>query len=286
MARSLSMQSTPLEPLISGREIDVVTAIARLRAIGFDDNVDSPPDVQSTSLVSSLPDPRDRRFLRTLVQRFFPGACDLSAQWNKSVTPASALLAASDWTAVVIALPSSSNGMAGSWQRLIDDLRRTYRSLVHLVAVSTAPDQYAGLRGIDGWVTGEAGADAIIAAQLFTMLASLMSPETLCCIDDADVANCFGAHDRASRIVEAVWCRTQHEVVWLSRDAEQTVATSTAVVVFPLAASIMLAESAGIRQSFRAAAPSTASVLYSVSTDFITPAVLSQAIPVLALCRP
>jgi|GEM_PF-4428965 len=286
MARIFTAPSPALAPLRNGA--DIIQCNVHLVPTNYilPKPVRGEEIVHSTVLVSFLSDTAARRHLRSLRGKFLTVECNATfvPKPGTALPPHFAQQTGAFATAV-IALPSSRTPSVRAVQSVLHALRCCHHLFTLVVGISADPRAWAKLDGLDGWVKCSKGAEATAAAQLFTVLATLTSPETLNCIDDSDVADALGPSSNPAQLCEGVWIRPREEVVWLSPDSQSTIRRCSVAIAFPLSSHPTLGESARIYQTVRALAPSSASVYSSACTGFLAPELASGAYPVLVLCR-
>lgn len=286
MARLFTAPSPALAPLRSG--VDIIQCNVHLVPTNYilpkpvrDEGI-----IRSTVLVSFLPNTADRLHLRSLHGKFLTAECSVTFVPKPGTALPSHFAQQPDaFATAVIALPSASIPSVRAVQTALHALRSSQHLFNLVVGISADPRAWARLNGLDGWVKCSKGAEATAAAQLFTILATLTSPETLNCIDDSDVADALGPSSHPSRLCEGVWIRPREEVVWLAPDPQRTISRCSVAIAFPLSSRPTLRESARIYQTVRALAPSSATVYSSACTGFLAPELASDAYPVLVLCR-
>lgn len=206
MARIFTAPSPALAPLRSGTDIIqcnvhlVPTNYILPKPIG-DEEI-----IRSTILVSFLPGTADRLHLRSLRGKFLTAECNATfVPKPGTALPSHFAQQPGAFATAVIALPSSHTPSVRAVQAVLHALRSSQHLFTLIVGVSADPRAWAKLDRLDGWVKCSKGAEATAAAQLFTVLATLTSPETLNCIDDSDVADALGPSSHPARLCEGVW---------------------------------------------------------------------------------
>lgn len=286
MARDFSTPTPPLSPLRMG--VDVVQCTVTLRPTNY---VRPKPVIEKdislcTLLISFLHRADDRIRLRTLPGRLLAAKCDLlSFSKPASALPLHFAQQLGACATAVIALPSSSPPTLHATQAAVRALRNSPHQFILIVGICANPSSWAELEGIDGWVKCDEGDEAMAASQLFLMLATLMSPMTLNCIDDADVKEVLGSCMAPAQLLQGIWNSSNEEIIWLKQPAERTIGNSRAAVAFTLAHSPTLRDLGSIYRSLRAIAPTTASVHISASAGFLAPDLLSGICPIVVLWR-
>jgi hypothetical protein len=275
-----------LPPLGSG--LDLITCTARL----IPTNYLSPAPlkgeecIHTTFLISLLPAARDRLHLRTLPHHFLfaPCTCDFVAE-SRAALPRLLTHAPGAFATAAIVLPPSPARSLRAVQTALRSLRASHHLFTLFVGVCANPAAWADLEGLDGWVACAQGTEARTAVQVFTLLATLMSPETLNCIDDTDIAHALGSRSAPTHLSQALWLCEREELLWLREADGHAVAHASVSVVFPLTSTPALRDFGKIYQTIRNAVPPSSTVYISACTNFLTPDLVSGAYPVVVLCR-
>jgi hypothetical protein len=254
--------------------IDVVWVESRLEFPKASHEPDGPGELASMSclLVSLVHDRRTSARLALLAaslngvrvrrQRFEgdnPGRDLASAMRDRTDDFSSAVVLLDDG-------PVGPEKLQGA-QAVLDALRCRSRDTTGLVAaVSTQPELWGDLRGVDGFVRADVGDAASVAAKLFTALATMTAPILWTCLDPEDIRLALGSAERPSQLVDAVWLPKREQLVFASEVDEQTFRQS------PAAAAFIFADQAtstrGIVLALRAIAPLEQSFVYQVAVDF------------------
>lgn len=287
MARYFTARSPEaLPPLHSG--LDLITCTMHLIPTNYLIPAPQKGDesILTAFLMSFLPAERDRLHLRTLRQNFLmaPCTCDFVAQ-PRTALPSMLANAPGAFATVAIVLPPDPAKSLHVVQAALRTVRSSHHLLTLFVGVCANPAAWSALEGLDGWVRCAQGAEPRTAVQVFTLLATLMSPETLNCIDDADVAHALGSSSKPSHLSQALWLNEREELLWLEAGDESTVAHAAVSVVFPLTSHPTLRDCGKIYRSIRTSAPPSSAVYISACTNFLKPDLVSGAYPVLVLSR-
>lgn len=169
-------------------------------------------------------------------------------------------------------------------QAVLDALRGRSRDTTGLVAaVSTRPEAWGDLQGVDGFVRSEAGDPASVAAKLFTALATMTAPILWTCLDAEDIRLTLGSAARPSQLVDAVWLPKRERLVFASEADEHTFRQSPAAAAF-----IFVDQSTstrGIVLALRAIAPVEQSFMYQVAVDLLVETMTTRTmVPITLLC--
>ncbi len=229
--------ATPLvvaPALPSADRLEMLVARARLhhQPVGLD----ATEEPLLTVLLSFDQTEADRRAARVLAASFIaadcsfecaPSAADLGS-W-----PAETLRALPRSVAcIVIALPVYEAKVAQRLRALVDDLRTDHHYAPLIVGVATAPADWADC-GLDGFVLVEPRQRITDALCVFSMLAALMAPGLMCCLDADDFYSALGTATSPSRIAEAVYMAGSSCLMPVSGDAQQVMSNAGGVAIMP-----------------------------------------------------
>ena len=179
---------------------------------------------------------------------------------------------------------SVNDGRLQDAQAVLGALRARSRDTTGLVAaVSTQPELWGDLRGLDGFVRADAGDAVSVAARLFTALATMTAPILWTCLDAEDIGISLGSAARPSQLADAVWLPKREQLAFASEVDEQTFRQSSAAAAFIFVDRSTSTKSAVL--ALRAIAPGEQSSMYQVAVDFLLESMAtSKRVHVTLLC--
>jgi hypothetical protein len=140
-----------------------------------------------------------------------------------------------------------------------------------------------------GCVLGRTGASLQVAAILADMVhAGVQSPYSLACLDLEDLLSGIGTAEQPGRLVEALWLRDEHRLMFFDREDEDVVREASAVVAHPVLGAYRLEE---LRAMWRAVQQrlghEEVGLVYSGPVHpFAATWASTRAVGVRLLCRP
>jgi hypothetical protein len=165
---------------------------------------------------------------------------------------------------VVVFVGLQNDVVAETVQAAVDTLRASFGSKLRLVVVvSAATDKLTTLSGVSGFVRGAQATSGETAQHVFVVLAMLMVPKTLNCMDVEDLAPVFGSANSPAILCEGVWLRSgEGPPMFLSDEDERAVRGAQYVVMTLFAAGLRLSEVRHVCNSAREIASSASSFVY------------------------
>lgn len=191
-----------------------------------------------------------------------------------------------DFSSAVVLIEDGPAGLHGLQfaQAVFDALRARSRDTTGLVVtVSTQPEAWGELKGVDGFVRADAGNAASVAAKLFTALASMIAPILWTCLDAEDIRLALGSAERPSQLVDAVWLPQREQLVFAAETDEQTFRQSPAAAAFIFVDQVT--SNKGTVLALRSIAPLEQSFMYQVAVDLLVETMTTRTmVPVTVLC--
>jgi hypothetical protein len=271
-----------------GNRIEMLIAEARLRhpaTVG----VEEAEEPLLTVLVSFDPTDADRRAARVLASSFMAAACSFErapaeADIGTWLTETSRRLPAS-WVCIVIALPEYEAEVDQQLQSFLNTIRGTGHHYVPLVVgTATMPADWSGL-GLDGFVITELHQRVAGALQVFSMLANVMAPGLMCCLDAHDFWSAFGAAASPSQIAQATYFPDSSSFVPASRIDRQVLAASAGIAVMPGRCLRLAAQSRLVAAVRASGQPDTALTIVVPWGLTVEPLGADRSVDVLLICR-
>lgn len=229
--------ATPLivaPALPSVDRLEVLIARARLyhRPVGLDPSDES----LLTVLLSFDPTEAERRAARIAAASFIAARCSferapLAADTFSWLTQMLSDLPPSG-LCVVIALPAHELNIERQLCALVDKVRTSHHHAPLIVGVATAPADWAGC-GLDGLVLAAPEQRVADALRIFSMLAAVMAPGLMACLDAEDFLCALGTATNPSRLAEAFYLEDSACFIPASRDDRQVLSNAVGVVVMP-----------------------------------------------------
>jgi len=281
--------ATPLvvAPVLpSADRLEILVARARLhhQPVGLD----ASEETLLTVLLSFDPTEAERRAARVVAASFIAADCSF-----ESAPPAADLRS---WPAetlsglsplglcMVIALPAHEVTIAPKLRALVDTLRTSHQSPL-IVGVATAPADWAYC-GFDGFVLAKPEQRVTDALRVFSMLAAVMAPGLMCCLDAEDFLCALGTPTNPSQLAEAVYLVEGRSLVPASRADEQILSGAGGVAVMP-SRCLPISTQALLVKRVRARAQSDAALTLVAPYGLtVEPPQSRGAAEVLLLCRP
>jgi hypothetical protein len=260
----------PLPALGSG--LDCFSCSIPLTAVNFATPVPTPIDSfhQLTALLSFLPGVSDRARLRTLT--FAASAhhhrAAMAAQ-NGVAVQASLDEAPPGFGTAAIALPPPADlPRPAAASEALRALRSSHHQISTVVAVAAEPRAWKthGLE-VDGWAQADVGQEGSTAEAVFAILCTLMSEDTLTCLDEGSVADAFGPFAQPARIANLLWLAGEQRLVWLRSADRDRVSRADSAIAFPLTTAPSLASGTKICASLRTVLPARATLSISLATS-------------------
>lgn len=271
--------------------IEVMTANARLLHGDTSDLSRSEEEALVTILVSFNPTQADRRSARALAGTYVAANCsfeqvpadqDLGDWFQVVVAPSEP----TSICAVVFALPdhhsvSIEHEIAG----FLDGMKAINGLHLQLtVAIASNAPSWASL-GIDGFVAAAPASACGVALQVFELMASLMSPGMVHCVDAEDLKEVLRPAGAPSRLANGVWFPAEGYLCFSAAD-KSTVQSSAALALL-LQGVPSLRSLGDLIRAVRALVAADAEVVavtpYGLRVDLLA---ARRFIPIQFLCRP
>jgi hypothetical protein len=275
-----------------GAHVDCFLSAMALTPVNYATPIPTPvfePFHQLTALLNFLPEPVARLRFRTLA-----GAVSTHFSHHAfSIHPTMELAehlnrAPGAFATAVVALPSCPRDLpdATAPSRALRTLRRSVHLFNTVVGVTEDPKAWQEHLEIEHWVTCEVGGTADAAEQMFAILATLMSPDTLTCIDENTIVDTLGTCSHPARIAPLLWIANSSQLIWLDSAARARATRVQTAIAFPLSGVPKLETSGRIFSAVRTVLPHTASLCISACSTLPALALSSPlACPVLLLHR-
>jgi hypothetical protein len=273
--------------LPSLNRLEVLIAESRLHHSPV--GLNSSEEASLTVLLSFDPTDVERRAARVLAESFIAAACSFeqapggfdAGTWLKEILhglPPS-------WACIVIALPEYDAELERELQAFLAFTRKVGRHYVSLVVgIATAPADWSGC-ALDGFVIVEPEQRVTGALQVFSMLAAVMAPGLMCCLDAHDFWSAFGTAANPSQIAQAVYMPGSSRFVPASRIDLLILNNAAGVAVMPSRSLRLMAQSrlvANVRACARPNAMLTIVVPFGLTVE---PLGSGRSVDVLLLCR-
>lgn len=233
----MARHATPLvvaPALPSVDRLEMLVARARLhhQPVGLDPS----EEPLLTVLLSFDPTEADRRAARVLAASFItaecsfesaPPATDLGAWVSETLCafPPSAVC-------IVIALPAFEANEAQRLGALVESLHASHHYALLIVGVATTPPGWANC-GLDGFILAEPGQRVTDTLRVFSMLAALMAPGLMCCLDADDFRSVLGTAANPSKLAIAVYMVGSSCLMPDSGDDRKVMGNAGRVAVMP-----------------------------------------------------
>jgi hypothetical protein len=219
-------------------QVEVLIAESRLAHPVNHDSDDVEEEQLMTVLVSFDPAPAQRWSARALAATFITAECmfeqlparreldDWLGGLLNSRVPASLCL--------VIALPDFTAVVAEQVDSWLKGLTRGMHHIQLVVAVASSTKNWLDSSGIDGFVSAKVQEKDRAALEVFNMLAALMAPGMLNCLDAEDFRSVFGSAERPSGVAGGVWLNAKATLLLDSAEDYEMVRSCSALAVMPL----------------------------------------------------
>ncbi|MDB5875021.1 MAG: hypothetical protein JWQ07_4463 [Ramlibacter sp.] len=276
-----------------GAGLDYICCSVPLAPLNYATAFPTPADDpfhQLTALLNFLPHPIVRARLQTLAyassthHRTNALSIDPGLPFRSNLN-----LAPAGFGTAVLALPATPGSLPDPTapRSALLTLRSSHHVITTVLAVAAQPRSWraAGLN-VDGWVQAGAGAEGSAAEHMFAVLGTLMSADTLTCVDEGMIADTLGSYERPARVAELMWLESERLLVWLRAPDHERASLAHTAIAFPLTASPLLASASALYVALRAALPATASLSISVCVSLpALPFSSPHAYPVALLYR-
>lgn len=233
----MARRATPLvlaPALPAASRVELLVARARLlhQPLGLDSSEES----LLTVLLSFDPSETERRAARVVAASFIAADCsfegappeaDLGTWLSKTLQGRPPSMAC-----VVIALPNYDEGAARQVCALVMAVRAGHHQVPLIVGVAEEPAAWACCE-LDGFVFAEPRQRVCDALRVFSMLAAIMAPGLMCCLDADDFRCALGTAARPSRLAQAVYLAASDRCLPISRNGEQVLRSTSGVAVMP-----------------------------------------------------
>ena len=232
------LNAPALPPIENGAEVLICEARLAHRVTEDADKIGEEEQLM-TVLVSFDAQPAQRYAARNLAGTYIaaqstfeqlPVGCDL-ADWllgllNNRVDAS---------LYVVLALPPVySADIAGQIQCVLAGLRNgQHHQLGLTVAVSMTPEDWGDCGGIDGFVAAGSGDGDQASIHVFSMLAALMAPGLMSCVDWEELRSIFGTHEFPSRVASGIWLQAEGSFVPASAEDKKLVEDGKVIALTP-----------------------------------------------------
>ena len=284
------LTAPPLPPIENS--VEVLICEARLAHSATDDPCDVEEEQLATVLVSFNPPPAQRYAARNLAATYIaaqsifehlPVGCGL-AEWLLGVL--NGRVAASLY--VILSLPPVYSAAIGRQiQGVLAGLRNgQHHHLGLTVAVGVRPGDWGDCRGIDGFVAARAGDSDRASIHMFNMLAAIMAPGLMSCVDWEELRSVFGTHEFPSRVASGIWLEVEASFFPASAVDKRLIEDSRVIAFMP-AQPIQVASQIKVMKAIRkftASDPDFVMITpYGMSSEPVMP---DQIVPVLLLIAP
>jgi hypothetical protein len=267
--------------------LEVLIAESRLHhsPVGLDPG----EEASLTVLLSFDPTEVERRAARVLASSFIAAACSFEqapAEADIGTWLAEMLrrLPAS-WVCIVVAMPDYSPEVERQFQTFVNTIRRTGHHYVPLViGISTAPADWSDLV-LDGFVIAEPEQRVTGTLQVFSMLATVMAPGLMCCLDAHDFWSAFGTASSPSQIAQATYFPGDAAFVPASSIDRQLLGNAIGVALMPSRCLRMAAQSRLVAAVRAGAQPDAALTVVAPWGLTVEPLGAGRSVDVLLICR-
>ena len=241
-----------------------------------------------TVLLSFDPTEAERRAARVLAASFIaaecsferpPRAADLGS-WLEETLLASQPSAA----CIVIALPDYEVKARHQVHAVVDVLRTGHHYTPLIVGVATNPADWLVLN-LDGFVLAEPEKRATDALRVFSILAAVMAPGLMCCLDAEDFLCPLGTATNPSKLAQAVYLVDRSSLVPASLADEQVLRDAGGVAVMPSRSLPLRTLAQFVKQVRDRVRPDAAINLVAPSGLTLEPPGSLGSVEVLLLCR-
>lgn len=242
-----------------------------------------------TVLVSFDPTDADRRAARVLASSFVAAACSFEqapAEADSGTWLAETLRGLpGSWACIVIALPDYSPEIERQLRSFLATIRRTGHHYIPLVVgIATTPATWSGL-GLDGFVIAEPDQRVAGALQVFSMLAAVMAPGLMCCLDAHDFWSAVGTAGSPSQLAHAVYFPGDAAFVPASQIDRQVLSDSAGVAVMPGRCLRLAAQSRLVAAVRACAQPDVTLTIVVPCGLMVKPLGAGRSVDVLMICR-
>ena len=218
--------------------VEVLIVESRLEHSAVNDSSNTEEEQLMTLLVSIDPQPAQRWSARSLAATYITAQCMFAQlpvgreldDWLGGLlhgrVPAS--------LCIVLMLPEYSDNAGQQINKLLADLRGAQHHHIYFtVAVCSTLSGWSHCSGIDGFVLADAKQRDSAALQVFNIMAELMAPGMLACVDADDLNQVFGPADHPSRMASGVWLPNDSNFIASSEEDRLMLKTSTAIGYMP-----------------------------------------------------
>jgi len=199
---------------------------------------------------------------------------------------ADALLSAqADQVGVVLVLPDTQDASCQA-AAVIDRLRATLGQVLGaILAVSSYPEAWADLAGINGHVRGRAGGLWAEARAVFDLLSVCAAPSLLGCVDLDDICTGFQASAEPLEVVQAVWLHDRGELRFHRNADDQQVSNARALLLAPFWTDARISDVTKLRAAVLGRASPEVEVVNAMSLGhFVGRQLAANAFPVVVMC--
>ena len=140
--------------------------------------------------------------------------------------------------------------------------------------------------GISGFVQGVSHTSPATAMSVFLLLAALSAPHTATCLDHEDVLASLGTAERPAVLVETIWLREQHQLVYPGTGDVLAIRQAAVISCHLIAASLRVTEMCAMMNAIRADADRDCSIGYQAPVDALITPYLHRGIGLMPMiCR-
>ncbi len=186
---------------------------------------------------------------------------------------------------VVIALPAHELDIERQLCALVAKVRTSHHHAPLVVGVATAPADWADC-GLDGLVVAASEQRIADALRVFSMLAAVMAPGLMVCLDAEDFLCALGTATKPSRLAEGFYLEDSAGLIPASRDDRHFLSNAVGVAVMPSRCMPMKTLALLVKRVRSRLRPNAAINLvapWGLTSDALGSA---RGVAVLMLCRP
>lgn len=169
-------------------------------------------------------------------------------------------------------------------QEIVDAVPANSRGLFVLVGHDCR--RWNPASGISGFVRGVSLTSPATAMSVFLLLAALSAPHTVTCLDHEDVLASLGTAERPAVLVEAIWLREQHQLVYMETGDVLSIRQAPAISCHLIAAGLRVAEMFVMMRAVRADADWNCNINYQAPVDALITPYLHRGVALMPMiCR-